>query len=128
MRPCDSCGVLYQAKRPSSRFCSARCRNRNAKHPKPPGLVIPVGPPDGALTAVLLTELGSVGRVETVPGQQALTLARRMDATGETGSALAALSKEFRAVREVALEGVAVVVDPVDDLRLRRDARRAAAG
>jgi hypothetical protein len=52
-------------------------------------------------------------------------LASRVESPHETGSAVAALSRELRTVLDVALAGVAVAADPVDELRVLRDRKRA---
>lgn len=73
-------------------------------------------------------QLREAERFDTVLGQQALALARRIESPMETGASVASMSKEFRAVMVEALDGVNVAADPLDELRLRRDRRRSAAG
>jgi hypothetical protein len=52
----------------------------------------------------------------------ALQLARRIEAPGESGSGMAALSKELRAVMADVVKDAATGPDPLDELRARRDA------
>jgi hypothetical protein len=53
-------------------------------------------------------------------------LAKRLSAsTFDTGSATAALSKELREVMAKALADATIGVDPLDELRARRDRKRA---
>jgi hypothetical protein len=68
-----------------------------------------------------------VDRFDTVLGQQAMVLANRI-VIEVSGSSMAALSKELRAVMVEALDGVSAAVNPLDELRARRDGRRATAG
>ena len=77
---------------------------------------------DYALLDATRAELDAVGRVDTVHGQIALIIAARMSGF-ETGSGTAVLSKELRAVMAEALRGATAAMDPVDELRARRDAK-----
>lgn len=130
-RRCDSCGSEYEAKRKTSKFCSTRCRVR-AHERQETVAEFPLQPPEalgegsGPVETVTRRILGEAERVDTVLGQQAITLAGRLDRPGsDTGSSVAALSKEFRAVMDAAMAGVGVAADPLDELRARRDRKRA---
>lgn len=127
-RSCDSCGVEYQAKRKASRYCSDTCRKRAQRSPdRSPRRS--VEPRDGGvprLVTATRAELEDAGRLDTVLGQQAMALAERIASPHETGAAVASLSKELRAVMEAALDGVATKADPLDELRARRERKRAA--
>jgi hypothetical protein len=133
---CGSCGVSYEAKRVASRFCSERCRKRAQRVPghsskgEQPAAVSPLVevslPVELGLVDVISRELGAAGRVDTVLGQQALALAARIVSPRESGGAVASLSKELSRVLADALAGVAVVADPLDELRRRRDFKRSA--
>lgn len=131
-RACDSCGREYVAKRSSSRFCSDRCRKRAQRAPGgslTPAVALPVTGPPVALVAAVRRELESADRLDTVLGQQALDLARRVeDSSGETGAGLASLSKELRTVMTAAMAGVETAASPLDELRARRDRKRAKSG
>lgn len=126
-RNCDVCRVPYVAKRPNSRFCSERCRKR-AQRGSPTVAAVIVAPSPrlfGSLTSVTTAELERAGRLDTTAGVAALILAARLDAeTTDTGSSVAALVREHRVTLTEALRGAALA-DPVDELRNRRDARRA---
>lgn len=127
-RPCDVCGGIYEAKRPSSKFCSATCRQRAARG-APTNHVAPVTPlPTSTETGPVETEakrhLSGLGRESTVLGQAALALARRLDAGRDTGTAMASLAKQLQATLDSATEGVTTAADPLDELRARRDAKR----
>jgi hypothetical protein len=77
--------------------------------------------------AATLTELTAAGRVHTPAAQVALALAVRIDdGASDTGSSLAALSRQQLLALSEALRGVeAATVDPLDELRRRREAREA---
>lgn len=127
-RECDVCGVTYEAKRKTSRYCSTKCRTRASRTRADGGvvasLVVPPSPRVGGLVPALTEELDAAGKLDSTLGQQALELARSIEAGRETGSGVAALSKELRAVMAEALSDVVQAADPLDELRARRDAKR----
>ena len=118
-RACDVCGREYEAKRSTSRFCGSSCRARNTKNPATPVAVVK-GEPDPLVTATA-AELDAAGQLETVRGRQALALAAQMTSGSDTGSSVAALSKEFRAVMDEIRSLVPAKADPMDQLRQRRE-------
>lgn len=128
-RPCDCCGEPYEALRLTSRFCSARCRVRNQRNPKPvaesPRPSAPVGA-SGAIEAATRAELAAAGRSDSPSGQIAVLLAARLDRNDrESGMGVAAVVREHGRVLADALKGARVAADPVDELRARRDSKRA---
>lgn len=80
---------------------------------------------DGPLVSATRLSLQAVDREATPHGQAALALAARVDAGHEHGSAVAALVRELRATLTEAMAGVRAVDDVVDELRARRERRRA---
>jgi len=129
-RNCDrkACGVAYEAKRRTSKFCSDDCRVRNASESK----VVDLPPPAEALTApavaaAVRVELESAGRVESTLGQAALRLAARIDGGGDTGAGMASLSRELRATMDAALRDAAKSADLLDELAARREQKAAGA-
>ena len=100
VRQCDVCSVEYIAKRRSSRFCSDRCRKRSqrgvatlAGHAK----VVELASEDPSpLVVTVIGELEAAGRLNSSLGQQAVLLAGRIGVPFDTGSSVAALSKELR--------------------------------
>jgi signal transduction histidine kinase len=129
-RACDQCGADYDAKRPSSRFCSARCRNRHSraagsrpKATKVPNEAPAEQPPDTAIADHVARELGD--QANTAAGQMAVALARRLDANIDTGSAMAAVARELRTLMTEVLGTQPQAADPIDELRARRDRRPA---
>lgn len=122
-RACDSCGQRYEAARSTSKFCSPTCRQRSKRS----GGVVPLREIPAPLSAVAVTRqaLEQAERLNTPAGVNALLLAAKLDAGGDTGSAMAALSKQHLAALAEATKGVKAVADPIDELRRRRDAKRA---
>ena len=141
-RKCNWCNVTYEYQRPSSKYCSARCRVRacqGVKNPKikpfdfsessvPRAETVDVEQDspavDAPLVAAVKRELEKSEQLESVAGQQAVRLAEAMSAR-ETGSGLAALSKALTAVLDELSGGKSVSDDVLDELKARRDARRA---
>jgi hypothetical protein len=75
---------------------------------------------------VTARELEDAGRLDTVFGQAALVLARRIESPMETGSSIASMTKQLRETMVDALKGAAVAADPLDEIRARRDSKRIA--
>jgi hypothetical protein len=139
------CGKVFEAQRRSARFASSTCRKRASRQPKlrspaqkpsvgritpvelepaPPPEEVPE--PDSDFVALTREELRQLGRLETMLGQQVLIVARRMSSGAETGSALATLSKEHSRLM-AALGAGGKQADPVDEVKRRRDEKRARA-
>lgn len=116
-RHCGICGRPYEAKTNASRYCGSTCRNRKARGSAPIAETV------GELPAQTRAQLEAAGRLDTVIGQQAVRLAEQICV--ETGSSLAALNRELRATMAEALADVAPVADALDELKARREARRA---
>ncbi len=133
MRTCEACGAGLEGRRPQARFCDGTCRQRGARRLAPPnrGTAEDVAAPieDGGLLEALRRELKSAGRLDTALGQQALALAVKLASPHDTGSAMAAVSRELRAVREEALRGAGQDASPLsrarDELAARRTRRSA---
>jgi hypothetical protein len=126
---CQQCGVPWEAKSPAARFCSPRCRKAHSRGTPPVSAFrssAPVtGVTDESTVSRVRAELAAAGRLDTFRASAALALARRIDeATAVMG--FAGLVKQLEATMDKVLEGVAVAADPVDELKARRDAIRAA--
>ena len=124
-RTCEWCGEPFEAKRSTAKFCTSGCRakssNASKRAPKPaPASVTPL-PERSALVAAVERELTAAKRLDTALGAQAVALATRIDSGADTGSAVAALSKELRAVMDAALADAETAADPLDELRARRE-------
>lgn len=124
-RPCDSCGQSYEAKTARSRFCSTRCRVRASR-----GDVIDLSQrrevaQEGALETAARAELNTAGVLESFLAQDALRLARMVDAGKGTDAAVAALNRELRATMADALARAKRPDSPVTQMRDELAARRA---
>lgn len=127
-RHCDECGKPYAARRPTSKFCGPNCRTRAARRRKAGGAE-PVHAATaehlatGRLAAATAEELGSLAN--TADGILLLALAERIDSASDTGSSIAALSREYAARKGELMEAQPRVADPFDELRAMRERRRA---
>ena len=126
-RKCESCKRAYQATRPNSKFCGDTCRKRAQRSPKPATMKQPKAPPVlvVGLGAVTARELEAADRLDTVLGQAALVLARRIESPMETGASIASMTKQLRETLADALKGAAQAADPLDEIRARRESKRA---
>ena len=123
-KQCAVCEAGFDAKRATAKYCSSRCRVRAARQPKPDAPRPPQMPvdPDAELWTATLAELAAAGRVASASGQAALLLARRLDSPLiEPGSSVAAMVREHRAALADALKGAVSEVNPLDELRARRE-------
>lgn len=133
---CARCAQPFSAKSKRARFCSVKCRTQATRaraqgQPEESPLAVkpkrtrkPKPPTSGTLAAVV-AELTDAGRLDTSAGQAAVALATRIDQGAESSSGLAALTREMRAAMAEALANVAQAGDALDELRARREARRA---
>ena len=135
---CQNCGDSFDAKNPRAKWCSDRCRKRRERSGAPAAVVelrpplVQSDNPDsdfGPVVAATWKKLEDADRLHEPEGVAALALAHRLDHGGrDTGSALASVARELRATLEVALKGAGVAADPIDQLRARREAKRAGNG
>lgn len=129
-RSCAQCQKPYEAMSPRSRYCSGTCRVRAHNLRKKAAVVAELAPAPTdrppSVAATVRAELSAVGRLATTAGAAAMALAVRIDAQAETGAGVAALVKQLHATMTVATADVQVAVDPLDELRARREARRGA--
>lgn len=132
VRTCQNCNTQFQTKSSRQRFCSDPCRMR-ANYTKRTGqdapviaLPVPVDAsnPAGIVDAVE-RELLAAGRRQTPIGMLCMVLARQIEGGVDSASGLAQLSKELSARLGEALANVEVALNPVDELRVRREARNA---
>lgn len=134
---CQHCGERFKAQRRTAKFCSAKCRNEAGRRRRTGtgpqvGMVIEqraasvADRPRMALVAAVEAELDMLGKGHTMLGAQALEMAGLIAGGGETGAAVAALSRELRSIMVLVSRGVERG-DEVDDLKAKRDEKRAAA-
>jgi endogenous inhibitor of DNA gyrase (YacG/DUF329 family) len=128
-RNCNECGTAYQAQRPTSKFCSTRCRTRQTRKRQSGEVIVPLTqsrpePVAGILADATRAELGTLA--DTADGILLLTLAARIDAVPETSPALATLSKEFAARKsDIMAHAPNAKANPFDELQALRERRRA---
>lgn len=131
-KQCGSCGAPFEAKRPTAKYCSNRCRQRAFKRTAGGGepeetaeQPASVSEP-GRTEAATAIELERAGRLDTAIGQAVIVLARRIDVSSfETGAGLAALAREHRTALAEALRDSEGAADPVDELRMKRERKLA---
>ena len=123
MVTCAACGQPFEAKRSTAKYCGATCRQRARRMPD----AAKEAAPQSSLADVTERELTNANRLDTVPGQQAMALARRLaNPAGETGSAVAALSRELSRLL-ASMQTGKESVDEVEEARRKRDEKRARA-
>lgn len=121
LKRCEVCGSPFEAKRPSGKYCSPRCRQRahrgggDATVTALPG----GGDSSGSLTRATRARLGLIGRLETELGVAALLLASRLDGLSpvDTGAGVAALMKEYRSTLAEAVKDAQREEDALDNIR-----------
>jgi len=123
---CGSCGKPFEAKRAAAKFCGATCRKRAERAPRVSEAEPQRAGVSGLMRATRET-LEAAGVLDTVAGQQAVLLSERMSSPFETCAAVAAMGKLLSVVVADALKTVQAS-DPLDELRRRRDAKRAGGG
>lgn len=119
---CAICRCSFEAKNSRARYCSSTCRSRGNRAGVKSSDAVKA---ESGLVEATRRELESVGRLDTVLGQQALELAARIVSPLSTGAAVGTLSKELRAVMSEATKG-AGVASGLDELRRRREAKQRA--
>ena len=134
-RECDQCGKSFEAKRSTAKYCGSTCRARRATGQPPvklasPADVTPLPRPDagerGPVAAATLIMLTDCARESTPLGVLALHLAATIDDLMTPANAKAALAKSLRETLAEAVKGANVADNPVDELRRKRDLKRAA--
>lgn len=129
-KTCPQCSTEFSAARRDKRFCSDTCRANSHKGvpPRPARAeVVPiVASDDDSVYSATVAELDEAGVTGTAAGRTAIAIARRIDGSAsESASGLAALARQLADTMSVALKSARKKADPVDDLRMRRDAKRA---
>ena len=126
---CLICDKPFRANRPQAKYCGDTCRKRAQRgvpalrQVKAP--ISAVYTEGGDLVSAVTAELEVAGRRSSALGIQAILPARYVQE--DNGTASVALSRELRAVMAAALQNAPTgEVDPLDELKARRDAKRAA--
>jgi hypothetical protein len=125
IRRCVVDDVEFEALRPHAKYCSDRCRKRGLRNPELVTEVPQKGPAprSSGLEVATRAQLEKVGRVDSLAGQQALIMARNVDAAPMGTTIVSSLMREFRSSLAEAMEGVSVEPDALDRVRSRRDAK-----
>lgn len=120
---CAQCGEVFEAARATRKYCGDRCRQQ-ARRTVPAEEAETIEPRLPDLVELTIKELADLGKTDTVLGAQALTLATRMTSSKDTGSAIAALSRELDRVMLRLRAGAQTTEDQVASARRRRDEKR----
>lgn len=123
---CAQCGEEFEAKRSTAKFCGPRCRQQS-RRAMPAAKVAPTDEGLPPILVVTRAEVERLKKVDTVLGQQALELAARLASPKDTGSAIAAVSRELDRVMLRLASGAAPAEDQLASARRRRDEKRRAA-
>lgn len=129
LKTCAGCGVEFESKRSDKRYHDATCRKRGSRRgPVEVDVTVVQAPTstEPALVAAYRAKLAEVDRVNTPEGQHVLLLAQKMTNAFETGSGVAALSRQLDAVYAQVMKGVNRG-DALDDLTRRRQEKLEAA-
>lgn len=128
---CVGCGKVFSAKRPNAKTCGDTCRKRVQRNPNIAAEAPAVTDPDPAseipvgLVASTVSELAKAGRENSALGQAAILLAYRLERSQvDTGSSVAAMVKQHGSTLAEALKA-AESASMIDELKARRDAKRA---
>lgn len=116
---CQACGKDFQGQK-NAKTCSDACRKRRLRNPK-----IAESEPSDALIESVESELQKHGALDSRPGQQAIQLARMMSGKFAMATGVASISKELDRMIRVAIDESNVALDPLDELRAKREAKRA---
>lgn len=106
MKRCEECGKRFTAQRSTARFCSSSCRGKASARRKIVAAVtvLPQNPekssvdPSGhqGLVQAVREQLERAEKANSYAGEQVLFMAGRLErSAGDTGSAVAALSREL---------------------------------
>lgn len=120
---CQQCSEKFEAQRSTAKYCGGRCRLQ-AKRRATPAEAAAVAPNLPRIVELVTKELADLKKTDTVLGAQALELATRMASNKDTGSAIAALSRELDRVMLRLRSGAAKQEDEVASARRRRDEKR----
>lgn len=135
-RECDECGNTYSTKSPASKYCGPGCRSRVSRRPgnipahlghkaldsiadngKPSTPAAPIAPLYDSLADQIQASLNTAQAMDTISGMAALRVAQQIDRGGDSGSAVATLTKELsRLVAEAKVEAAPRIKDAVDDV------------
>jgi hypothetical protein len=131
-RQCPVCGREFSG-RSDKIYCGPTCRSRNSLAPREVSSGVDAPVEDHPLVVATRAELMAAGRLDTVLGAAAVSLAAAMCAPRVGNAALVAASKELSRTMKLALKGAPpantdspklAVGRPVDELTSRRTKRQ----
>lgn len=128
-KSCTHCGKPFEAKRSDAKYCSRTCsskasiaRNKVVSFPTGTGERIPELSTSGRMVQATEAALEKFDALETVRGEMALMMARRLDAgEAESATGVVQLSKQLEALM-VAIESSSKPAE--SPLSLLRDGAR----
>lgn len=140
-RTCAQCSKAFSAGRRHAKFCSETCRSRAHRGKTPTTLTVvaepgkpakaartkkttepeaPAAPPAptyDTLEEQVRQSLTAASALDTISGMAAVRVAQQIDRGGDSGSAVATLSKELsRLVGEAKVEAAPRIQDKADDI------------
>lgn len=132
-RTCEQCGTSFTSPRSQARFCGPTCRSRahrgkpgveaveaNASSEDPPATRAVAAKRSkrySTLEEQVRATLTEMKALTTISGMSAVRVAQQIDRGGDSGSAVATLSKELsRLVSEAKVEAAPLNADKVDDV------------
>lgn len=127
---CELCGEPFDAKRSTAKYCSPRCRQqaRRVAKDEPTTAAPPADPSTGEavprIVKLTTDEVKRLGKADSVLGEQAIELAWRIVSRKDTGSAIAAVSRELDRIMLRLAAGAATQEDQLASARRRRDEKR----
>lgn len=120
---CAGCGAPFVSKSSRAKWCGATCRQRAARSPAKKAAVAKTSSKprrrQSPFELATRRELTRLKKLDTMLGQQALVLAKRMSSDHETGAAISALSREHSRIMEQ-LGASAPAGDALDEIQRRR--------
>ena len=123
-KTCAQCGKSFEAQRSTAKYCSSSCRANASTGVAPVAqLKSPVVPVSGSLSASVRERVELAELASTPDGLAAILLAEQLEQSVD-GSKTAALYGKF-AVAMDRLDALAPRQGAMDELRLRRDRKRA---
>lgn len=136
---CKECRQPFEAKTRAATFCGTACRKRSSNRDiaargssdlapvTPIAPPVPVSEPEVGLVAETRRALMEADAVETVNGQIALTLAKKLALAVDTGSAMASLARQLSVSMADALAQGEQQTDALDELGAWRDKKASSA-
>jgi len=121
---CEFCAKPFTSSARTARFCTAKCRKGAFVARREAAELVDAPPVRAGTVVAVLAELTAAGRLGGHLGASALALAQQIDGATAVQN-IAPATKELRLTMAAALAGVQSKGDALDELRNRRDSKRA---